>query len=172
MKALEILFQEEEINRRVEELAAAITKEYRDKDLLVIGILKGCCVFFADLIRKIDLPLEIDFMAAKSYGGGTHPGEVRIIKDLDKPIEGRHILVVEDILDTGQTLNALFKMLEVRGAASLKAAAFLDKPSRRKIEFEAAYVGYAIPDRFVVGYGLDYAEKYRNLPYIAVIDGE
>lgn len=172
MKEMEILFHEEEIEQRVGELAARITKDYQGKDLLVIGILKGSCIFFADLIRKIDLPLEIDFMAAKSYGDKTHPGEVRIIKDLDKPIEGRHILVVEDILDTGQTLNALFKMLKVRGAASLKAATFLDKPSRRKVDFQAEYVGYAIPDRFAVGYGLDFAEKYRNLPYIGVLDHE
>jgi len=172
LKKLEILINEEEIKRRVEEMAAQITEDYQGKDLLVIGILKGSCIFFADLIRKIDLPLEIDFMAAKSYGDKMHPGEVRIIKDLDKPIEGRHILVVEDILDTGQTLNALFKMLEVRGAASLKAATFLDKPSRRKADFQAAYVGYSIPDRFAVGYGLDYSEKYRNLPFVAVIEGE
>lgn len=172
MRELEILIQEKDIANKVEELAARITADYQGKDLLVIGILKGSCLFFADLIRKIDLPLEIDFMAAKSYGDQTHPGEVRIIKDLDNAIEGRHILVVEDILDTGQTLHALFQMLKVRGAASLKAAAFLDKPSRRKADFQAQYVGYSIPDRFVVGYGLDYAEKYRNLPYIAVMSEE
>lgn len=166
---LEVLYDEKTIAQRVEALGKEITKDYEGKDLLMIGILKGSFMFFSDLLKKIDLPLEIDFMAAKSYGDKTHPGEVRIIKDLDKPIEGRHILIVEDILDTGQTLTALYKMLEVRGAASLKTCAFLDKPARRTTDFYANYKGYEIPDYFVVGYGLDFAEKYRNLPYVAII---
>lgn len=166
---LEVLYDEEAIAKRVEVLGKEITKDYQGKDLLMIGILKGSFMFFADLLKKIELPLEIDFMAAKSYGDKTHPGEVRIIKDLDKPIEGRHILIVEDILDTGQTLTALYKLLEVRGAASLKTCAFLDKPARRTTDFYADYKGYEIPDYFVVGYGLDFAERYRNLPYVAVI---
>jgi hypoxanthine phosphoribosyltransferase len=166
---LEVLYDETVIAQRVEALGKEITKDYEGKDLLVISILKGSFMFFSDLLKKIDLPLEIDFMAAKSYGDKTHPGEVRIIKDLDKPIEGRHILIVEDILDTGQTLNALYKLLEVRGAASLKTCAFLDKPARRTADFYADYKGYEIPDYFVVGYGLDFAERYRNLPYVAVI---
>ena len=166
---LEVLYDEKTIAQRVEALGKEITKDYAGKDLLMIGILKGSFMFFADLLKKVDLPLEIDFMAAKSYGDHTHPGEVRIIKDLDKPIEGRHILIIEDILDTGQTLTALYKLLEVRGAASLKTCAFLDKPARRTTDFYADYKGYEIPDYFVVGYGLDYAEKYRNLPYVAII---
>ena len=166
---LEVLYDEKTIAERVSALGEKITKDYADKDLLVIAILKGSFMFFSDLLKKIDLPLEIDFMAARSYGDSTHPGEVHIIKDLDKPIEGRHILIIEDILDTGQTLHALYKMLEVRGAASRKTCAFLDKPARRTVDFYADYKGYEIPDYFVVGYGLDYAEKYRNLPYIAVL---
>jgi hypoxanthine phosphoribosyltransferase len=166
---LEVLYDEKAIAQRVEALGKEITKDYAGKDLLIIGILKGSFMFFSDLLKKIDLPLEIDFMAAKSYGDKTYAGEVRIIKDLDKPIEGRHILIVEDILDTGQTLTALYKMLEVRGAASLKTCTLLDKPSRRTTGFCADYIGYEIPDYFAVGYGLDFAEKYRNLPYVAVI---
>lgn len=164
---LNVLYSEEQIAARVEALGKEITADYQGKDLLVIGILKGSFMFFSDLVKKIDLPLEIDFMGAKSYGDNTHPGEVRIVKDLDKPIEGRHILIVEDILDTGQTLHALYKLLEVRGAASLRTCTFLDKPARRNTDFYADYKGYEIPDYFAVGYGLDYAEKYRNLPYIA-----
>lgn len=166
---LEVLFDEKAIAQRVEALGKEITADYEGKDLLVIAILKGSFMFFSDLLKKIDLPLEIDFMAAKSYGDNTHPGEVHIVKDLDKAIEGRHILIVEDILDTGQTLHALYKLLEVRGAASLKTCTFLDKPARRTTDFYADYKGYEIPDYFVVGYGLDYAERYRNLPYVAVL---
>ena len=166
---LEVLFDEKAIAQRVEALGKVITEDYEGKDLLVVGILKGSFMFLADLLKKIDLPLEIDFMSAKSYGDNTHPGEVRIVKDLDSPIEGRHILIVEDILDTGQTLHALYKMLEVRGAASLKTVTFLDKPARRTTDFYADYKGYEIPDHFVVGYGLDHAERYRNLPYVAII---
>ena len=166
-ETLEVLFDEKAIAERVESIGAAITEDYKGKDLLVIAILKGSFMFFSDLLKKIDLPLEIDFMSAKSYGDATHPGEVRIVKDLDNPIEGRHILIVEDILDTGQTLNALYKLLKVRGAASLKTCAFLDKTALRTVDFHADYKGYEIPDYFVVGYGLDFAERYRNLPYIA-----
>lgn len=168
---LEVLFDEKTIDQRVEALGKMITEDYEGKDLLVVGILKGSFMFLSDLLKHIDLPVEIDFMSAKSYGDNTHPGEVRIVKDLDSPIEGRHILIVEDILDTGQTLHALYKMLEVRGAASLKTVAFLDKPARRTTDFYADYKGYEIPDHFVVGYGLDYAERYRNLPYVAIIKG-
>lgn len=164
---LKVIYDEKAIAQRVEALGKEITSDYAGKDLLAIGILKGSFMFFADLLKKIDLPLEIDFMVAKSYGDKSHPGEVRIIKDLDKPIEGRHVLIVEDILDTGQTLNALYKLLEVRGAASIKTCTFLDKPARRNTDFYADYKGYEIPDYFAVGYGLDFAEKYRNLPYIA-----
>lgn len=165
----EVLFDERMIEERVNALGKQITNDYQGKDLLVIAILKGSFMFFSDLLKRIDLPVEIDFMAAKSYGDNTHPGEVRIIKDLDKPIEGRHILIVEDVLDTGQTLHALYKLLEVRGAASLKTCTLLDKPARRKTDFYADYKGFDIPDKYVIGYGLDYAEKYRNLPYVAVV---
>lgn len=168
---LEVLFDEKAIEERVTALGKEITEDYKGKDLLVIAILKGSFMFFSDLLKKIDLPLEIDFMSAKSYGNNTHPGEVHILKDLDKPIEGRHILIIEDILDTGQTLHALYKLLEVRGAASLKTCTFLDKPARRTTDFYADYKGYEIPDYFVVGYGLDYAERYRNLPYVAIVKG-
>ena len=165
-----VLFTEQEIAERVAALGREINRDYQGKDLLVVGILKGSFIFMADLVRRIGLPLEIDFMAAKSYGDGTHPGELRVIKDLDKPLKGRHVLIVEDILDTGQTLKALYKMLEVRGAASLRTCAFLDKPSRRINDMQADYVGYGIDDYFVVGYGLDFAEKYRDLPYIGMIE--
>ena len=168
---LEVLFDEKAIAQRVEALGKEITADYEGQDLLGLAILNGSIMFFSDLLKKIDLPLEIDFMAAKSYGDNTHPGEVHIVKDLDKPIEGRHILIVEDILDTGQTLHALYKLLDVRGAASLKTCTFLDKPARRTTDFYADYKGYEIPDYFVVGYGLDYAERYRNLPYVAILKG-
>ena len=170
-KNLEVLFDEEAIAKRVAELGKVITEDYEGKDLLVVGILKGSFMFLSDLLKHIDLPLEIDFMSAKSYGDNTHPGEVRIVKDLDSPLDGRHVLIVEDILDTGQTLHALYKLLEVRGAASLKTVTFLDKPARRTTDFYADYKGYEIPDHFVVGYGLDYGEHYRNLPYVAIVKG-
>lgn len=169
-KLKEVLLTKAEISQRVAELGQTLNADYQGKDLLVVGILKGSFIFLADLVRHLDLPLEIDFMAVRSYGDGSYPGELRVVKDLDKPLKGRHILIVEDILDTGQTLFALYKMLDARGAASLKTVAFLDKPSRRMNNFKADYIGYEIPDRFVVGYGLDYAQQYRHLPYVAIIE--
>ena len=148
----------------------AIARDYAGKNPLMIGVLKGACAFLSDLIRAVDIPLSIEFMAISSYGSAMRTsGEVRILKDLDVAVEGRHILVVEDIVDTGLTLNYLLANLKSRGAASVKLAALLDKFERREKQVQIDYLGFPIPDKFVVGYGLDYAERYRNLPYIAVV---
>jgi hypoxanthine phosphoribosyltransferase len=167
---LEVLFSEAEINSRIKELGAQIAREYAGRNPLLIGVLKGACFFLSDLLRAIDIPLSIEFMAISSYGSSTRTsGEVRILKDLDVPIENRHIIVVEDIVDTGLTLSYLLANLESRGAASVKLVALLDKFERREREVEIDYLGFKIPDHFVVGYGLDFAERYRNLPFIAVL---
>ena len=167
----ELLLTREEIAARVKEMGRQITGDYRGKDLAVICILKGAVVFFVDLIREIDLPLSMDFMAISSYGSATKSsGVVRILKDLDKPIGGRDVLVVEDIVDSGMTLSFLRDNLISRGAASLKIATLLDKPDRRKVPLHVDYCGFVIPDEFVVGYGLDYDERYRNLPDIGILD--
>src|SRR5688500_7009792 len=167
---LEILFSQEQIQRRIKELGAEITRDYAGRNPLLIGVLKGACFFLSDLLRNIDTRLSIEFMAISSYGSSTRTsGEVRIMKDLDVPIEGRDILVVEDIVDTGLTLTYLLENLKSRGAASVKLAALLDKHERREKEVPIDYLGFQIPDAFVVGYGLDYAERYRNLPFIAVL---
>jgi hypoxanthine phosphoribosyltransferase len=167
---LEILIPEERIQARIKELGAEITRDYAGRNPLLIGVLKGACFFLSDLLRSIDTRLSIEFMAISSYGSSTRTsGEVRIMKDLDVPIEGRDILVVEDIVDTGLTLSYLLSNLESRGAASVKLAALLDKFERRQKEVKIDYLGFKIPDEFVVGYGLDFAERYRNLPFIAVL---
>ena len=167
---LEILFSQETIQARIKELGAQITRDYAGLNPLLIGVLKGACFFLSDLLREIDTRLSIEFMAISSYGSSTRTsGEVRIMKDLDVPIEGRHILVVEDIVDTGLTLNYLLANLESRGAATVKLAALLDKFDRRERPVQIDYLGFQIPDHFVVGYGLDFAERYRNLPFIAVL---
>ena len=167
---LEILFSQEKIQQRIKELGAEITRDYAGRNPLLIGVLKGACFFLSDLLRNIDTRLNIEFMAISSYGSSTRTsGEVRIMKDLDVPIEGRDILVVEDIVDTGLTLTYLLENLKSRGAASVKLAALLDKHDRREKEVPIDYLGFQIPDHFVVGYGLDYAERYRNLPFIAVL---
>jgi hypoxanthine phosphoribosyltransferase len=167
---LEPLFSSEQIQQRIKELGAEIARDYEGKNPLLIGVLKGACIFISDLLRAIDLKLGIEFMAISSYGSSTRTsGEVRIIKDLDVPIEGRDILVVEDIVDTGLTLSYLLANLASRGATSVKLVALLDKHERREREVEINYLGFPIPDAFVVGYGLDFAERYRNLPYIAVL---
>ncbi|MBR1408956.1 MAG: hypoxanthine phosphoribosyltransferase [Clostridia bacterium] len=169
----ELLLTKDEIAAKVAELGAQITRDYEGKDLVVICILKGAVVFFVDLIRKIDLPLTMDFMSISSYGSATKSsGVVRILKDLDKPINGKDVLVVEDIVDSGMTLSFLRDNLISRGAASLKIATLLDKPDRRKVPLHVDYCGFVIPDEFVVGYGLDYAEQYRNLPDIGVLRPE
>ena len=167
---LEVLFSQEQIQDRIKELGAQITRDYAGRNPLLIGVLKGACFFLSDLLRSIDTRLSIEFMAISSYGSSTRTsGEVRIMKDLDVPIEGRDILVVEDIVDTGLTLTYLLENLKSRGAASVKLAALLDKHDRREKEVPIDYLGFQIPDAFVVGYGLDYAERYRNLPFIAVL---
>ena len=167
---LEVLLSEVQLQTRIKELGAEITREYAGLNPLLIGVLKGACFFLSDLLRSIDTRLGIEFIAISSYGTSTRTsGEVRILKDLDVPIEGRHILVVEDIVDTGLTLSYLLANLESRGAASVKLAALLDKFERREKDVKIDYLGFKIPDAFVVGYGLDYAERYRNLPFIAVL---
>ena len=167
---LEPLLAAEEIQRRIAEIGAEISRDYAGKNPLLIGVLKGACMFLSDLMRAIDLSLAVEFMAISSYGTGTRTsGEVRIIKDLDVAIEGRDILVVEDIVDTGLTLSYLLSNLESRGARSVKLVALLDKFERRLRDVPVDYLGFKIPDHFVVGYGLDFAERYRNLPYIAIL---
>lgn len=169
----QVLVTEEKINQKVQELGEQIASDYRGKQLLCVCILKGAVPFMADLIRQIDLPLEIDFMSVSSYGNAMKSsGVVRIIKDLERSIEDRHVLIVEDIVDTGLTLKYLVELLRGRNPASIKTAVLLDKKPCRKVEFEADYIGFVIPDEFAVGYGLDYAEKYRNLPYVGVLKKE
>jgi hypoxanthine phosphoribosyltransferase len=167
---LEPLITFEAIQTRIRELGAEIARDYAGRNPLLIGVLKGACTFLSDLMRAADIPLSVEFMAISSYGAAMRTsGEVRILKDLDVAIEGRHILVVEDIVDTGLTLSYLLQNLKSRGAASVKLAALLDKYERREKEVPIDYLGFKIPDKFVVGYGLDYAERYRNLPFIAVL---
>jgi len=167
---LEVLISSEDIQQRIKQLGAEVARDYAGLNPLMIGVLKGACIFLSDLMRAADIPLGLEFMAISSYGASTRTsGEVRILKDLDVAIEGRHILVVEDIVDTGLTLSYLLANLKSRGAASVKLAALLDKFERREKEVPIDYLGFKIPDKFVVGYGLDFAERYRNLPFIAVV---
>jgi hypoxanthine phosphoribosyltransferase len=172
----EILVQPDELQHRIRQLGEEISRDYAGHELLLIGVLKGAVFFLADLMRQIDVPCEVDFMAVSSYGSSTDSsGVVRILKDLDAPLEGRHVLIVEDIVDSGLTLQYLMRTLQTRGPASLAVCALLTKPERRKAEVPARYVGFEIPDKFAIGYGLDYAERYRNLPYVATLsvgDGE
>lgn len=168
-----VLIEEASLKRRVAELGQAITEDYQGKDLVIIGILKGAILFLSDLIQSIDLPLVMDFMAVSSYGASTKSsGIVRILKDLDEEIAGKDVLIVEDIVDTGLTLQYLLENLRTRHPRSLRICAFLDKPSRRTAQISVDYVGFEIPDEFVVGYGLDFAEKYRNLPFVGVLAKE
>lgn len=165
-----ILISEEQLARRIAELGKLLTDDYRGHDLLLVGVLKGATMFMADLIRRIEAPLAIDFIAVSSYGASTQSsGVVRILKDLDGPLAGQHVVVVEDIVDSGLTLHYILRNLETRAPASLKVCGLLQKEKTRAVEFVVDYVGFRIPDRFVVGYGLDYAERYRNLPYIGVL---
>lgn len=169
----QVLYSEEEIDLKVRELGAKITEDYKGKELLVIGILKGAVTFMSELLKRIELPVKIDFMDVSSYGSGTNTtGEVRILKDLESTVEGKDLLIVEDIIDTGLTLSYLTKNLENRGAKSVTIVTLLNKPSRRKREVNVKYIGYDIEDLFVVGYGLDFAEKYRNLPFVGTIKEE
>lgn len=161
---LELLISAQEIRQRVQEMGERITQDYHDKDLVLVGILKGSFVFIADLARAIDLPVSVDFMAVSSYGMSTKSsGVVRIVKDLDNSIDGKHVLVVEDIVDTGLTLNYIYGHVKARGASSVKICTLLDKTSRRQIAVPVHYKGFEIPDHFVVGYGLDVQERYRNV---------
>ncbi len=166
----EVLISEDALQARVRELAALISEDYRGKDLLLLGILKGAIMFMVDLSRHLEMPLELEFMATSSYGNTRESsGEVRILKDLDVPIEGKHVLLVEDIIDTGLTIRYLMESLQQRRPASIRVCALLDKSKTRDKVLDPQYLGFTIPDRFVVGYGLDYAQKYRNLPYIGVL---
>ncbi|WP_373665402.1 Hypoxanthine phosphoribosyltransferase [Sporomusa silvacetica DSM 10669] len=168
-----ILFSETEVASRIKELGEAITQDYTGKEILMIGVLRGAVIFMADLARAIKLPVAIDFMAVSSYGSTTSSsGVVRILKDLDEDVENKHVLIVEDIIDSGLTLNYLMENLWSRKPASIKICTLLNKPDRRKVEVPIAYNGFTIPDYFVVGYGLDFAEKYRNFPFIGVLKPE
>ena len=169
----EVLVSTEAIATRVKEIGDEISADYAGKDILMIGVLRGAVIFMADLARAISRPVAIDFMAVSSYGAATHSsGVVRILKDLDEDIEGKHLLIVEDIIDSGLTLKYLVENLKSRKPASIKVCTLLSKPSRRKVDVPVDYNGFTIPDQFVVGYGLDYAEKYRNLPFIGVLKPE
>jgi len=168
-----VLLSEEQIRQRVRELGEAISRDYAGKEPVFVGVLKGCFVFMADLMRHVSVPCSIDFMAVSSYGSATTTtGAVKINKDLSQDIEGRDVVIVEDILDSGVTLNYLSGFLQSRKPASIVIATLLDKPSRRRAPVYAKYSGFEVPDAFVVGYGLDYAEKYRNLPYIGILKPE
>ncbi len=166
----EVLIDETRLQSRIRALGAELSSDYADREVLLVGVLKGAVFFMADLMRSLTVPCEIDFMAISSYGASTDSsGVVRILKDLDINIEGRHVLVVEDIIDSGLTLSYLLRNLESREPASLEICALLTKPSRREIDVPVRYVGFEIPNKFVIGYGLDYAERYRNLPYVGVL---
>ena len=168
---VEVLVDEQTLRARVEELGEEISRDYAGREPLLIGVLKGAVFFMADLMRELTVPCEVDFMAISSYGASTDSsGVVRILKDLDINIEGRDVLVVEDIIDSGLTLSYLIRNLEAREPATLEVCALLTKPSRREIDVPVRYVGFEIPNRFVIGYGLDFGERYRNLPYVGVLD--
>lgn len=169
----EILFTREQIEARVKELAAEVSRDYEGKNPLVVGILKGSVMFTTDLLKDLMIDVELDFMDVSSYGASTtSSGEVRILKDLSVAAKDRNILIVEDIVDTGNTLLYLKGLLEERQAASVKIVSLLDKPEGRKVDIEADYVGFNVPDKFIVGYGIDYAERYRQLPYIGIFNKE
>ena len=170
---LKVLITEEELRECVKKLGEQISRDYQGKNLLMVSVLKGSVVFMSDLMRSITIPAQIDFMSVSSYGSGVKTsGVVKIIKDLDQQLEGKDLLIVEDILDSGNTLSYLLKILEHRHPASIRLCTLLDKPDRRTKPVELHYAGFTIPDAFVVGYGLDYAEKYRNLPYIGILKPE
>ncbi|WP_213083613.1 hypoxanthine phosphoribosyltransferase [Robertmurraya massiliosenegalensis] len=168
-----VLITEEEIQTKIKELAAQLTEDYQDSFPLAVGVLKGAMPFMGDLLKRVETYLEMDFMDVSSYGNSTvSSGEVKILKDLDTSVEGRNILIIEDIIDSGLTLSYLVELFRYRKAKSIKIVTLLDKPTGRKADISADYVGFIVPDAFVVGYGLDYAEKYRNLPYIGVLKPE
>jgi hypoxanthine phosphoribosyltransferase len=168
-----VLIDEAQVQAKIRELGQQITADYAGKDLLLVGVLRGALLFIVDLARQIDLPLEMDFMAISSYGAATETsGVVRILKDLDTAIEGRDVLIVEDIIDSGLTLNYIVEHLRNRGPASIKICALLNKPSRRRVDVKIDYHGFDIPDEFVVGYGLDFQQRYRNVPFVGVLKPE
>ncbi len=170
---IDVLIHEDDIRKKVKELGEKITQEYENEEIIVVGLLRGSVLFMADLIREIKLPLKIDFMTVSSYGDGkTSSREVKIVQDLSENIMGKHVLIVEDIIDSGLTLNKVIEILKTREPKSLKLASFLNKPSRREVNVNIDYNGYDIPDEFVVGYGLDYAQNYRNLSYVGILKGE
>ena len=169
----QILLTEQQLQEKVKELGRRITEDYKDRNPLVICVLKGAFIFMADLVKHIEIPLSLDFMAVSSYGAATKSsGVVKIVKDLDASVEGRDVLIVEDIIDSGLTLSYMIDVLERRNALSVAVVTLLDKPERRNVELDIDYKGFVLPDEFVVGYGLDYAENYRNLPYIGVLKPE
>lgn len=169
----QILYSEEQIAEKVKSLAEQISEDYYGKELIVVGVLKGSVIFASELIKHISIPCEIDFMAVSSYGNSAETsGVVRILKDLDSDIEGKHLLIVEDIVDTGITLSYLLKYLKARNANSIEIVSLLNKEARRKADLEVKYMGFEVPDEFIVGYGIDYAEKYRNLPFIGALKRE
>ncbi|MBQ5696228.1 MAG: hypoxanthine phosphoribosyltransferase [Clostridium sp.] len=168
-----VLLNEEVIKEKIKELSLRISNDYKGKDLLIVGVLKGSVIFASELIKNITIPCEIDFMAVSSYGTSSETtGVVRILKDLDHEISGKDIIIVEDIVDSGVTLNYLLRYLLSRNANSVEIVSLLTKPSRRKVDVECKYIGFEVPDEFLVGYGLDYAEKYRNLPFIGILKRE
>ena len=168
----EILVQQDELAHRVDVLGEQISADYAGRSLLLVGVLKGAMFFLSDLMRRLDVDCEVDFMAVASYGSSTDSsGVVRILKDLDASIEGREVLIVEDIVDSGLTLSYLLRTLKAREPASVEVCALLEKPERRKVDLPIRYTGFEIPNKFVIGYGLDHAERYRNLPYVAVLEG-
>ena len=170
---VEVLLTEQEVDTRIKEIGAQISRDYEGKKIHLVCVLKGGSFFMCELAKRITVPVSIDFMSVSSYGGGTSSsGVVRIVKDLDEPLEGRDVIVVEDIVDSGRTLSYLMAMLKERGPRSLRLCTLLDKPDRRVVDVKVDYTGYQIPDKFVVGYGLDYDQKYRNLPYIGVVEFE
>lgn len=169
----EVLFTEQQIQQKVQELGEILSRDFEGRNPLVICVLKGAFIFMADLVKQMTIPIELDFMAVSSYGQSTQSsGVVKIMKDLDVPVMGRHMIIVEDIIDSGLTLSYLIDVLERRNPLSVSVVTLFDKPARRTVDLEADYTGFIVPDFFIVGYGLDYAEKYRNLPYIGVLKPE
>ena len=170
---VEVLLSEEEVNARIRQIGEQISRDYEGKELHLICILKGASFFTCELAKRITVPVSLDFMSVSSYGKSSESsGIVKIVKDLDEPLEGKHVLVVEDIVDTGRTLDYLLSLMRSRGAEDVRLCALLDKPDRRVVDVKADYTGFQIPDEFVVGYGLDYAQRYRNLPYIGIVKFE
>lgn len=167
---IEVLLSEEEVDTRIRKMAEQINSDYAGKSIHLVGVLKGASFFMCELAKRITVPVSMDFMSLSSYGSSTESaGTVKIVKDLEEPLDGRHVLVVEDIVDTGRTLHYLIELLKDRGAADVRLCALLDKPERRVVDVKADYTGFNIPDEFVVGYGMDYDQRYRNLPYIGVV---